>query len=116
MQASDIPSCVKIGILKVQILLMPIIADDTSLYGRFVSTTPKIELCSDVSIEMVKQTLWHELLHVIEYCYSLQELSVKEKDNNQHEEYIDRVAFGIATMLHDNPELLAFFGSDHARA
>lgn len=87
---------VQIGAFTYQVNYDPTLADEGGL-GRILFLRGRIELNPNLSSDMEKVTLIHEILHG-----HLFHAGIKNHD----ETMLDVLAHGVLQMIHDNPELL----------
>ncbi len=67
------------------------------LYGETSFDNESIRIDKTISLEMINQTFWHEVMHVIAERLKIRELMNEEGD---HLEFpIDQIATGIFTVL-----------------
>ena len=69
----------------------------TDLYGEVSYANESIRIDNTKSIEMVNQTFWHEVVHVIVNRLNIRELILE--DGNHNEAAIDQLALGIFSVL-----------------
>ena len=69
----------------------------TDLYGEVSYTNESIHIDNTKSIEMMNQTFWHEVMHVIVERLSIRELI--DNDRTHNETAIDQLALGVFTVL-----------------
>lgn len=67
------------------------------LYGEVSYDNESIRIDNTKSIEMMNQTFWHEVIHVIVEKLSVRELLTDDDDHN--EMAIDQIALGIFSVL-----------------
>jgi len=69
----------------------------TDLYGEVSYTNESIHIDNTKSIEMMNQTFWHEVMHVIVERLSVRELINEDRSHN--EMAIDQIALGVFSVL-----------------
>ena len=69
----------------------------TDLYGEVSYTNESIHIDNTKSIEMMNQTFWHEVMHVIVERLGIRELM--DNDRTHNETAIDQLALGVFTVL-----------------
>lgn len=69
----------------------------TNLYGEVSYREESIRIDNTKSIEMMNQTFWHEVMHVIVERISIRELMNDDRTHN--ETAIDQLALGVFTVL-----------------
>jgi len=69
----------------------------TDLYGEVSYEKESIHVDNTKSLEMMNQTFWHEVMHVIVNRLSVRELILE--DGNHNEMAIDQIALGIFSVL-----------------
>jgi predicted metal-dependent peptidase len=69
----------------------------TDLYGEVSYTNESIHIDNTKSIEMMNQTFWHEVMHVIVERLNIRELMTEAREHN--EIAIDQLALGVFTVL-----------------
>jgi hypothetical protein len=69
----------------------------TDLYGEVSYVNESIHIDNTKSLEMVNQTFWHEVIHVIVNRLNVRELILE--DGNHNEMAIDQIALGIFSVL-----------------
>jgi predicted metal-dependent peptidase len=69
----------------------------TDLYGEVSYVEESIRIDNSKSIEMMNQTFWHEVIHVIVERLNIREL--RDADNNHNEMAIDQLALGVFSVL-----------------
>ena len=69
----------------------------TDLYGEVSYTNESIHIDNTKSIEMMNQTFWHEVMHVIVERLSVRELMTEGREHN--EIAIDQLALGVFSVL-----------------
>lgn len=73
---------------------------DQVLLGRVDLSRSKIEVTKDVSPDLMRVVLWHEIFHAI---FSDRGLSFGEMEEN----IVDAMAYSIVQVLRQNPGLIA---------
>ena len=69
----------------------------TDLYGEVSYVNESINIDNTKSNEMMNQTFWHEVMHVIVNRLNIRELILE--DGNHNELAIDQIALGIFSVL-----------------
>jgi len=91
---------IKIGPITYEIVAVPGLRsedDGKKLFGEVKHGSCEIRIESEYSPQQRRQTLWHEILHVV-----LTQLGRKE---NQDESLVDSLAYAMMRVVEDNPWL-----------
>lgn len=104
----DFPKQIKLCSIVIDVEVVQEIQHNPEQIGEFIGSVPKIILVNTLSYEMMRHTLWHELIHAIEYFYSAFAFD-RQKSKTGNEAYIDTISFGVVNLLADNPQLREMF-------
>jgi len=89
------PQSIRIGPVDYQIVVVEnLISDDQKLNGQIMYNPSVIKLDEDMGPQMTRKVLWHETLHAI-----LTHAGI----DNEPENIVDALAYGIIAILRDNP-------------
>ena len=76
----------------------------TGSFGRVRELTQEIQLCAENGPDIQRVTLIHEALHAILYAAGIA--------GDHDERVIDALAYGLVSLLRDNPALVGYLTSD----
>ena len=72
---------------------------DEKLDGRISNRSQTIDIESELTPTMQRQTLWHEIIHGI--------LTQAGRHDEVSEGAVDAIAYGIFGVIKDNPEMIS---------
>jgi len=87
---------------------------DNNLQGQCDSHASCIHMRQQpyVHEQILRETLWHEILHAIWWHMGLRDNPVRTEDYEANEEEIIlRLSHGIVTVQQDNPKVMAYLGT-----
>lgn len=96
-----IPDTLRIGPVTYRVRLEDQPLDDANdrVMGQVRNTEAVIRLDNSLGYAALYQTLWHEILHALIYQDQMHKVALGE------ERAVDRLAWGVAQVLRDNPAL-----------
>lgn len=91
---------VKIGPMTYEVKIVEHLlgCDGKKLDGQITYSKPTIELDSELSFDMQRQVLLHEIIHGI--------LTHAGRHEEVSEDVIDAIAYGVFGVIKDNPEIV----------
>lgn len=92
-------SAVKIGPIVYKICMIEgLVSEGTKLFGEVKHDVCEIRVEARNDLQQARQTLWHEIVHVI-----LSQAGLAK--DAKREELVDPLAYGVMGVLQDNPWL-----------
>lgn len=119
-QPAPRPTNVKIGFYNLVIKWIPEAewrepnGMDPGLQGQFDANVGRISMRvqTDVHEQMLRETLWHEILHGCWWHMGLTDHPVTDKDGEEQEEQIvKRITHASLQVIQDNPDVMAYLGA-----
>lgn len=99
-----LPTVIKIGYQDIKVIEVDLIDD---AQGVYLAAKPEIRVKEGMEGRELLNTVLHEILHGIVYCYGLK---TEFKDNDHEERIVNALGNALTEVLTRNPDLVSFVG------